>query len=126
MNQDRTFTVSTSPSTPAVVPMSGRLSVSYFTDLGDASKPLNQIADRTYVSATGTVSHVTANAIVVTGADGNTAHCMISADTRKNFASSLIVGTQVMARGMVRHLPDGQRVIDATAVHNLDRRVVLL
>jgi hypothetical protein len=105
--------------------MLGRLSVSYYTDLGDASKPLNQIADRTYVSATGTVSHVTATAIVLTGTDGNTAHCTISADTRQNFAANLIVGTQVMARGLVRHLPDGQRVIDATAVHNLDRRVVL-
>lgn len=111
---------------PTPTPPPGRLPVDYFTDAGDATKPLNELADRTYVAVSGTITNVTDTTIVVTGADGNSAFCMLDADTRRDYAASLVVGTQVLARGLVRQLPDGQRVIDAKAVHNLDRKAVLL
>ncbi|MEV6133098.1 hypothetical protein AB0M05_40970 [Streptomyces violaceusniger] len=118
----------------AVTPAPGKLPVEYDNGLGPISKPLDQIRERTFVSATGTITRIASSGpasavratIVVTGPAGDTAYCSLDGDTRRNYNASLREGARVMVRGTVRYLPDNRPVIDALAVHDLDRQITAL
>ncbi|MGW7617368.1 hypothetical protein ACWGLG_16180 [Streptomyces antimycoticus] len=115
----------------AVTPAPGKLHVEYDNGLGPISKPLDRIPERTFASATGTITHIASNGpasavratIVITGPTGDTAYCTVDADTRRNYSASIREGARVLVRGYVVHLPDNRPVIDALAVHDLDRQI---
>jgi hypothetical protein len=108
MNQDRTFSVSTSPST-AVVPMPGRLAVSYTNwDLRlTVDTTLDQAPADTVLTATGTITTVrfldTTTAgrvnIVLTDDNGDSAHVSLNPDMVRMLQPVLVKGTRLTIRG---------------------------
>jgi len=116
----RRDTPHTSGSFRSVIPMPGRLSVSYYDwdrNLGfDAA--LDDVPAGTLVSATGTITAVRRLAggrvmVVISSGDGNSAHVLLNADIVRMVVPALHRGNRLDVRGIVTRTTAG---IDAGGV----------
>lgn len=120
--QDRTQTISMAPhpvdnvhSVSAIIPMPGRLPVSYYDwDLHLGFDPsLDEVATGTLVNATGTITvvkHLTGGRAmaVISDTHGDSAHVLLNADIVRMVAPALYCGYQMNVRGIVTRTTNSQ------------------
>lgn len=126
--KDRTNTLSRAPrpgdNVHSVIPMPGRLAVDYYDwdlHLG-YSVPLDEVADRTVVTTTGTITGVRRLSggrvmVVLSSADHNSAHVLLNADVVRMVAPALYRGYRMNVRGPVfRTVPSQPAGIEGLGV----------
>jgi len=120
----RRDTPQTSGSLPDPIPMPGRLVVDYYDwDLRlGYSVPLDEVADRTVVTTTGTITGVSRLSggrvmVVLSSDDHNSAHVLLNADVVRMVAPALYRGYRMNVRGPVfRTVPSQPAGIEGLGV----------